>query len=817
MPVRRVDKSFRTASIETVRGLAISSTTPEIAVDANEWYWIMRFGHPLSDSVQVRALFSGEYWNPSNLSEQEVAQLSVADLRVLARSISHEARAIAGADKRTTRADLVRLSTDSVSSVRTAVGHNPETPSEVIAEMQRRFLDRTNYQSSKNPEVSEWRLERLWLEMDSPTHRVDDEMARNIILGDPSHLMKDRLKLAQRKHVGPWLRARLAAAHHLDESVALQLYKDEYLIVRAALAGNHWLDGWDPSISLALAADDAAEVRIALAGNSSTPELVLVQLANDFDIDVRCEVAGNHSLPHEKLRQLIEDQTEEVRRAAVVSGDLNFDELVDLDSSDEHRELLHARLTPSADSNQISPTWGDEFIYGLKDPANHTNQAERDRRNILAHESKEFLRRLAASEHASTRAVVARITGTPEDVLLDLADDPDETVRNAVCAGLGKHNEYFQNKLVWWYIREQLDAAVLSQAKNAQVRSLVAQRLDADTLRSFASDTDASVRAAVAANPCVPYDCLAVLADDPDAQVRQAAEEHISEGLSAYMRNENPYAPQKWVLEGQLNLPPRLKELQDNLGNHRYRRVYVGRGLGTWTFSGRGGDLAVLARVANPAVRLAIASYTGRPDERLTGWNPLGGDDLVKLMQDQDDKVRAAAIANISRGAVDVAGDINTPASVLAGLSGSRSQEVRRAVAANHSTPEPALAKLVRDYETEVRAAVAGNANTPTEGLEILSLDQEEDVLAALCGNLNAPMRFMEIQASTPPSRWSDRWARLAANPSIPAPIARKLAYCNDEVVRLGLASNPATPTDVLEVLSLDESPQVRDVVAERN
>ena len=812
MSVRRVDKAFRVASIEMVRDLALSANQPETAVDANEWYWILRFGHPLADAVQVRALFSGDFWNPSDLSKEEIAQLDAEDLGVLARSRSATARMVAASDARTALDDLVRLSSDPESTVRKAAGHNPETPGDAIAEMQRLFLQRTNYRSDGNPEISEARLARLWLEVDSHSYPVDDEAALDIVRGYNDHHKNDRLNLARRSHIASGLRARLAAAYDLEESVARELYKDEALLVRAALAGSLRAE-WDTSIAYALAADKAAEVRIALARNSHTPEPVLVSLANDFDIDVRCAAAGNHRLPHDELRKLLHDQVQVVRRAAVISGDLSFDELADLDSSDDHREFLHARLTQTAGQDGATPTWGDEFLYGLRD---YTNKADRDRRTAQANESNDFLRRLAASEHPSTRAAVAKVTGAPEDLLLLLAEDPEESVRNAVCASLGKHNEFFDDKLIWWYVRENLDTAALSQSTNARVRALVAERLDADAVRPLATDPDPDVRAAVAANPKVPYDCLVSLVDDMEAQVRRAAEQHFAEGLAAYARDEDAYGLAKW-LKGRLDLPPRLKELRANHWNHRYRNVYVGRGIGTWTHWSHRGDLADMARVSNPAVRLAVASYEGRPDDRWASWVPLGADDLVRLMQDPDDKVRAAAVANVSRGVVNVAGDSASPASVLADLSGSRSKVVRRAVAANLSAPGPALAKLVRDYETEVRTAVAGNANTPAEGLEALTLDQEEDVLAALCGNPNAPVAFMAMQAATPPSGWSERWVRLAVNPSVPVPVARKLAYSRDVAVRLGLASNPATPADVLEVLSLDESPQVQAVVAARN
>ena len=812
MSVRRVEKAFRAASIEMVRDLALSAGPPETAADANEWYWILRFGHPLADAVQLRALFSGEFWSPSDLSKEEIAQLNAEDLGVLARSRSAKARMVAASDARTTPDDLVRLSGDPESTVRKAAGHNPETPGVAIAEMQKLFLQRTNYRGDKSPDISEARLDRLWLEVDSHSYPVDDEAALDIVRGYYDHHKKDRLNLARRQRVTPGLRARLAAAYDLEESVALELYEDEALVVRAALAGSLRAE-WDVSIAYRLASDKAAEVRIALAGNSRTPEPVLVSLAHDLDIDVRCAAARNDSLPHDELRQLLQDQSQVVRRAAVVSGDFSFDELLDFDSSDDHREFLHARLARSAGPDGDAPTWGDEFVYGLRD---YTNKADRDRWTAQANDSNDFLRRLAASEHASTRAAVARVTGAPEDILLLLAEDPEDSVRNAVCASLGKHNEFFEDRLIWWYVRENLDAAALSQSTNARVRALVAERLDADAVRPLATDPDPVVRAAVAANPKVPYDCLVSLVDDTDTQVRRAAEQHVAEGLAAYARDEDAYELPKW-LEGRLDLPPRLKELRANHWNHRYRNAYVGRGIGTWTHWNHRGDLADMARASNPAVRLAVASYEGRSDDAWASWVPLGPDDLVRLMQDPDDKVRAAAVANVSRSAVSVAGDSASPASVLADLSGSRSKVVRRAVAGNLSAPGPALAKLVRDYETEVRTAVAGNANTPTEGLESLTLDEEEDVLAALCGNPSAPVAFMETQAATPPSSWSERWVRLAGNSSIPVSIARKLAYSRDATVRLGLASNPSTPFDVLDVLALDESPQIRTAVATRD
>lgn len=561
MSVRRVEKGFRTASIEMVRDLALSASPPETAADANEWYWILRFGHPLADAVQLRALFSGDFWNPSDLSKEEIGQLNAEDLGVLARSRSATARMVAASDARTTPDDLVRLSGDPESTVRKAAGHNPETPGVAIAEMQKLFLRRTNYRGDASPEISEARLARLWLEVDSHSYPVDDEAALDIVRGYYDHHKKDRLNLARRQHVAPGLRARLAAAYDLEESVALELYEDDALIVRAALAGSLRTE-WDVSIAHRLASDTAAEVRIALAGNSRTPEPVLVSLAHDLDIDVRCAAAGNDCLPHDELRQLLQDQSQVVRRAAVISGDFSFDELVDLDSSDEHRKFLHARLARSEGPDGDASTWGDEFLYGLRD---YTNKADRDRWTAQANDSKDFLRRLAASEHASTRAAVARVTGAPEDLLLLLAEDPEESVRDAVCASLGKHNEFFEDKLIWWYVRENLDAAALSQSTNAKVRALAAERLDTDAVSPLATDPEPAVRAAVAANPKVPYDCLVSLVDDPDTQVRRAAEQHVAEGLASYARDEDAYVLAKW-LEDRLDLPPDSRNSEQTTG-----------------------------------------------------------------------------------------------------------------------------------------------------------------------------------------------------------------------------------------------------------
>ncbi len=86
-----------------------------------------------------------------------------------------------------------------------------------------------------------------------------------------------------------------------------------------------------------------------------------------------------------------------------------------------------------------------------------------------------------------------------------------------------------------------------------------------------------------------------------------------------------------------------------------------------------------------------------------------------------------------------VAGNPNTPLSVLSRLANDESETIRRSVAENPKTPKEMLQSLAKDASSEVRLAVAENPHTPSEILVVLAADLAVDVRYGVAENPHMP------------------------------------------------------------------------------
>jgi hypothetical protein len=126
-----------------------------------------------------------------------------------------------------------------------------------------------------------------------------------------------------------------------------------------------------------------------------------------------------------------------------------------------------------------------------------------------------------------------------------------------------------------------------------------------------------------------------------------------------------------------------------------------------------------------------------------------------------------------------------TPPEILRNLSKSASDTVREAVAANQHTPPGVLARLAKDNDVDTRVAAAGNEKTPKNALIKLANDPDQNVLESLAQNHAAP---------------ADALRRLAE-------YRGKNDEEYDESVRMLVAANPSTPSDVLAILASPDQP----------
>lgn len=169
----------------------------------------------------------------------------------------------------------------------------------------------------------------------------------------------------------------------------------------------------------------------------------------------------------------------------------------------------------------------------------------------------------------------------------------------------------------------------------------------------------------------------------------------------------------------------------------------------------------------------------------IPGWR------LLQLAGDHDFKVRMAVVDSdrcpksvltlLTRdrtGSVCqmVAGRSDCPPESLTTLAVHRMVAVRVEVGHNPATPKAALLELAKDFDVAVRQAVASNPSTPTE---------------ALAGLANCQLSVQLLVAQNE-----------AAGPALLRSMSRSASIA----VRQEVATNRATPTEVLAALAEDRA-----------
>ncbi|MEU6754289.1 hypothetical protein ABZ914_49375, partial [Spirillospora sp. NPDC046719] len=321
---------------------------------------------------------------------------------------------------------------------------------------------------------------------------------------------------------------------------------------------------------------------------------------------------------------------------------------------------------------------------------------------------------------------------------------------------------------------------------------------------------DPHARRLVAVSGHAPAEIRALLADDPDPDVRRS--------LAAIPEHWEPRRPlpADVVVRLAADPDPRVRE-------------------------------AVLDRDLPDGVRAALAAD---PDARvrwgvLCTW-PDPPDEIVDAaLDDPDPEVRRAAVALaadrrpdvaaplLAAGAPDVVARVPLDAGQAVALSRDGRARVREAVAANTSVPPGLLAVLARDPEHKVRLAAAANPSLPPDLVAELADDPEHEVRLAvslrpeLTEEQRAAIDYRvgpEDRLRPPEWLWDrlddlDLMRRYAASahtglrrfaaysPHLPPDLVARLAGDEDFVVRLLLSEkHPDPPGELLLSVAL-ESP----------
>ncbi|HET8841214.1 MAG TPA: hypothetical protein VFN35_07085 [Ktedonobacteraceae bacterium] len=173
---------------------------------------------------------------------------------------------------------------------------------------------------------------------------------------------------------------------------------------------------------------------------------------------------------------------------------------------------------------------------------------------------------------------------------------------------------------------------------------------------------------------------------------------------------------------------------------------------------------------------------------------------LHQLAQDQDTMVR-----------MQVAENERTPLKVLYTLAGDAQKGVRRGVAGNARTPSGVLRMLAQDQDADVRGDVAWNIRTPLKVLEALACDSADMVRRALAWNRRTPGKVLRVLAQD-----EEAAVRRDATESFRLPVEVLYELAQDEAwfVRRDVASLARTPSMALQKLARDEDVYIRESVS---
>lgn len=604
----------------------------------------------------------------------------------------------------------------------------------------------------------------------------------------------------------------------------------------------------------ALASQGDQEVRRAVAGNPNTPEDVLYRLAVRFPreflenpvLDLLLLVNPNFlaEMPEYARRRILAQPRVEVGylRWVLKHGDTKA--LLSLAQNPatppETLEplLAHpvpavaeaARLHVSLEASPLESAWwwleGDSEAVELRQLA------------VSGLIPNWLTPRLARESDPALRAILAASEATTPEVLEALLFDEDEDVRRAARANPAMPKESLE-------LLSRLEAGLPGEARlellahgHVWMRSLVARYAHTPQalLEGFSADEDWRVRQAVASNPNLGVEWLAVLASDSDRDVRQAVAANLAtppEVLERLVGDENEEV--RTLAAANPNVPAGVLEL---LARAEAQDAALPPQ-----------ELGRMASFSEWARRIA-ASHPNAPQETLercqadSDWhtrlavarNPKASPEILSaLATDSDPDVRQA-----------VARHPNTPQDFLERLSSDDQPDVRAQVLQNPALPPFLIAKLAADDHWKVRQAVAASPLTPPEWLTHLAQDSDRDVRQAVADNpqvpeealeplfsgwfagLGAEMSLLELyrQAKNLAPELSplllgklaegNEWARrlAARHPATQAPDLARLARDEDWRVRLAVAENPQAQGALLEALAQDTDADVRKAVA---
>jgi hypothetical protein len=199
---------------------------------------------------------------------------------------------------------------------------------------------------------------------------------------------------------------------------------------------------------------------------------------------------------------------------------------------------------------------------------------------------------------------------------------------------------------------------------------------------------------------------------------------------------------------------------------------------------------------------------------RSVGWNKNASEEILTfLLKEGTPEVLETIAANSG-----------APGTILEVLANSSEKSIRLRLAKNPGLPHYVLDQLASNEDIEIKQAAqlrfprfprvpAQEYFVNADTLSDLFGSDEKDVQLQIASDPEFPFDIIDPI----PTRDSGVRRRFARNPSLSERWMEVLAVSHDFALRLAIAAHPAISPDLLEYLSHDVQPSVRELVAARN
>lgn len=343
---------------------------------------------------------------------------------------------------------------------------------------------------------------------------------------------------------------------------------------------------------------------------------------------------------------------------------------------------------------------------------------------------------------------------------------------------------------------------------------------------SWTNTDDGALRLALAANPLMPPDALATLANDPAPAIRlavaqnPAAELDVRRSLLHGLVAEKDVATRLSIARSTATAPEDLETLS---GDGDVETLCAVASNPVTPSSLRAAVLEALSNCGESSGELLVARSPDAPKHLFPALLKSTDQQILIAISENigvPDSVRSAALEKLTDSddpnvKLSVAKNRLTPPAVLDSLSKASDPKLLGVIAENPATPSETLGCLAQSKDWFVRCGVAGNPSAPPSALLILAKDKDavggEYIRKSVAGNAKTPTAAFGFLVKD--KEWQIR-AAVAQNTAVSKNVLEILAADKEYSVRQYVAKNTESPFAALDLLSSDKNDNIRMFVA---